>query len=137
MPNYWLFGMALIIIGAAGQTITTSAISTVQLATDPAMRGRVMAILLAIALGGTPVGAPIVGWVADTFGPRWALCVGAASGFGGAMVGIHYLAKYRHLRLRINAGRLRFSIDEGDLAAGTPERAIPSQEGAEVDGRAI
>ena len=40
------------------------------------MRGRVIAILLAIALGGTPVGAPIVGWVADTFGPRWALGVG-------------------------------------------------------------
>jgi MFS family permease len=39
------------------------------------------AILIAMALGGTPVGAPIVGWVTDRFGPRWALGVGAASGF--------------------------------------------------------
>lgn len=111
MPNYGLFGMALIIVGVSGQTITTTAISTMQLTTEPAMRGRVMAIFLAIALGGTPIGAPIVGWVADTFGPRWALVVGAASGIGAAIVGIHYLAKYRQLRMRIDAGRLRFLID--------------------------
>jgi len=114
MPNYWLFGLALIIIGVSAQTLTTSTISFVQLSTEPAVRGRVMAILLAVALGGTPVGAPIVGWVADTFGPRWALCVGAASGFAAAMVGIYYLAKHRRLRVRIDAGRLRFS--SGNLA---------------------
>ena len=76
------------------------------------MRGRVVAILLAVALGGTPVGAPIVGWVADRFGPRWALGVGAASGFAAAIVGIYYLMKYRHLGVRIDAGRLRFSFDD-------------------------
>jgi len=75
------------------------------------MRGRVMAIVLAIALGGTPIGAPIVGWIADRFGPRWALCVGAAAGFGAVIVGISYLAKYRHLRVGIDAGRLRLSWD--------------------------
>ena len=55
------------------------------------MRGRVMAIRLAIALGGTPIGAPIVGWVADEFGPRWALGIGAASGFAAAIVALLYL----------------------------------------------
>ena len=78
------------------------------------MRGRVMAILLAIALGGTPIGAPIVGWVADTFGTRWALGVGASSGFGAAIVGIYYLTKYGCLRMRIDAGCLRFSFDDHD-----------------------
>ncbi len=63
------------------------------------MRGRVLAIFLAIALGGTPLGAPMIGWVADRFGPRWALGVGAAAGFGAAIVGFHYLTKYRHLRV--------------------------------------
>jgi MFS family permease len=115
MPTYWLFGLALIIIGASAQTFTTTANSTVQLSTEPAMRGRVMAIHLAISLGGTPIGAPIVGWVADTFGPRSALGVGAAAGFAAAIVGIYYLAKHRQLRMRIDAGRLRFSIDDGDL----------------------
>lgn len=109
MPNGALFGIVLVIVGVSAQTFSTSTNSFVQLSTDPDMRGRVMAILLAIALGGTPIGAPVVGWVADTFGPRWALGVGAVSGFGAAIAGIHYLTKYRHLRVRIEAWRLRFS----------------------------
>ena len=113
MPNYALFGAALVLIGVAAQTFTTTANSTVQLATEPAMRGRVVALLLAIALGGTPIGAPIVGWVADAFGPPWALGVGAASGFAAAIVGLRYLVKYRHLRVRIAGGRPGFSMDEG------------------------
>ena len=130
MPDYWLFGLALVIIGVSAQTFTTTAISTVQMATEPAMRGRVMAILLAIALGGTPVGAPIVGWVADTFGPRWALAVGAASGFVAAIVGLHYLAKYRHLRIWNDAGRFRFSIDDGvpEGGAGAQSSLFPALE---------
>jgi MFS family permease len=55
------------------------------------------------------LGAPIVGWVADRFGPRWALCVGAASGFAAALVGLHYLVKYRHFRVRKDGLRLRFA----------------------------
>jgi MFS family permease len=95
MPSYWLFGATLVVIGAAAQTFTTTAASAVQLSTEPVMRGRVMAILLAIALGGTPLGAPFVGRVADAFGPRWGLCVGAAGGLAAAIVGIRYLSKYR------------------------------------------
>jgi MFS family permease len=87
MPNYWLFGAALIVIGLAAQTFTTSINAMVQLSTEPAMRGRVMAILLAVAVGGTPIGAPFVGWVAHTLGPRWALGVGALAGLSAALVG--------------------------------------------------
>ena len=105
MPNYGLFGAALIIIGASAQTLTTGANILVQLGTDPAMRGRVLAILLAILLGGTPIGAPIVGWVADTFGPRWALGVGAASGFAAAAVGLFHLKRRRPQRLPIDPQR--------------------------------
>jgi MFS family permease len=94
MPSYVFFGLALVVVGVAAQTFTTTVNATVQLSTEPLMRGRVMAILLAIALGGTPLGAPIVGWVADVFGPRWALAVGAAAGFGAAIVGIHYRARH-------------------------------------------
>jgi MFS family permease len=111
MPTYLLFGITLVVIGVCTQTFTTSTNSLVQLSTEPAMRGRVVAILLAIALGGTPLGAPIVGWVADQFGPRWALGVGAASGFAAAMVGVYYLKTYRNLRVRFEAGRLRVSFD--------------------------
>ncbi len=51
MPGYWLFGMTLIVVGVAAQTFTTTVNSWVQLSTEPAMRGRVLAILLAILLG--------------------------------------------------------------------------------------
>ena len=112
MPNYGLFGVSLIVIGVSAQTFTTTANSTMQLSTDPVMRGRVMAIFFAIALGCTPLGAPLVGWVADTFGPRWALGVGGASGVAAALVGIHYLAKYRRLRVRFVGRRLAVSFDD-------------------------
>ncbi len=115
MPTYWLFGCALIIVGVAAQSFTTTANSTVQISTDPVMRGRVMAIFFAIALGGTPIGAPFVGWVADTFGPRYGLCVGAVAGFAAALVGIIYYAKHHQLRIRIDTGRLRLSSDGRDL----------------------
>jgi MFS family permease len=95
MPNYWLFGVTLIVIGASAQNFNTISISTVQLSTEPAMRGRVMAILLAVAMGGTPVGAPIIGWVADVFGPRWGLGVGSLAAFCAAAVGIAYAANVR------------------------------------------
>jgi MFS family permease len=95
MPSYGSFAAALVVIGMAAQTFMVGANSTVQLGTDPALRGRVMAIYLAIVLGATPFGAPIVGWVADAFGPRWALAVAAAAGLASALVGARHLAKSR------------------------------------------
>jgi hypothetical protein len=77
-----------------------------------------MAIHLALAMGGTPIGAPIVGWVADTFGPRWAMGVGAAAGVVAAGVGVRYLVKYRGLRVRVERGRIRISVDEIDRVGG-------------------
>lgn len=95
-PGYWLFAGALVVIGVAALTVTNTTNSLMQLTTEPAMRGRVMALRVAIALGGTPIGAPIVGWVADHLGPRWALGVGAASGFAAAMVAIHAMTRQNH-----------------------------------------
>lgn len=92
-PGYWFFAGALVIIGVAALTVTNTTNSLMQLSTEPAMRGRVMALRVGIALGGTPIGAPIVGWVANTCGPRWALGVGAASGFVAALVALSALKR--------------------------------------------
>ena len=70
-PGYWWFAVALMIVGAAALTFVNGTNSMMQLSTEPAMRGRVMALRVSIALGGTPIGAPIVGSVANHFGPRW------------------------------------------------------------------
>jgi MFS family permease len=92
-PSYWWFGAALMLIGAAGVLFTNATNSIMQLSTEPAMRGRVMALRVAVALGGTPIGAPIVGWVANHFGPRWSLAVGAAAGFTAALVAAYVLVR--------------------------------------------
>ncbi len=114
-PNYWLFGALLVFIGVAAQTFTTSTNSLVQLSTEPMMRGRVLAILLAMLMGGTLIGAPIVGWVTDMFGPRMGLAVGASAGISAFLIGIMYLARYRHLRIeRSTGGRLTFSVDPAE-----------------------
>lgn len=86
-PGYWWFGGALIVTGVAAITFTNATNSLMQLSTQPAMRGRVMALRVGIALGGTPVGAPIVGFVADHAGPRWAMGVAVAAGVAGLLVG--------------------------------------------------
>lgn len=95
-PGYGFFAGALVVVGVAALTFTNATNSLMQLTTEPSMRGRVMALRVAIALGGTPIGAPVVGWVADHLGPRWALGVGAASGFAAAMVAIHAMAQQLH-----------------------------------------
>jgi MFS family permease len=97
-PSYWWFAVALVVIGVAVLTLTNTTNSMMQLSTEPAMRGRVMAFRLSVALGGTPIGAPMVGWVANHFGPRWALAVGASSGFAAALVAVYVLTRSTGLR---------------------------------------
>ena len=87
--TYWLFAASLAVIGVACLTFVNATNPLMQLSTEPAMRGRVMALRISVALGATPIGAPIVGLVADRFGPRWALGIGAASGFAAAVVGAY------------------------------------------------
>lgn len=111
MPSTWLFGLALVVVGISAQTFMNSSNTIMQLTTEPAMRGRVMALRLAVALGAMPIGAPLLGWVADTFGPRWSLGMGAMSGLAALLVGVVYLVRYRHLRVWLEAGRLRLNMD--------------------------
>ncbi len=92
-PTYLLFALALVVTGFAALLFLSISNSLMQVSTDPAMRGRVMALRISIALGGTPIGAPIVGYVADAFGPRAALLIGAASGIAACLLGLLYLAR--------------------------------------------
>ncbi|WP_404616209.1 MFS transporter [Rhodanobacter hydrolyticus] len=91
-PNEGLFAAALVLTGLSALMFATGTNSLMQLTTAAAMRGRVMALRIAVAMGGTPIGAPIVGWIADHFGPRWALGVGAASGLAAMLVALRYMA---------------------------------------------
>jgi len=81
-------------------TMLNSANATTQLAVDPAMRGRVMALYMAVLMGGTPIGSPLIGWLAETFGARWSLIVGGAVSVAAALVAGALLARQRGMVLR-------------------------------------
>lgn len=104
MPNYLTFGIALIVVGFSAITFMTTANATVQTTTAPVMRGRVMALYMAIFTGGTPIGAPIIGWVSNAWGPRAALVVGGLSGFAALGVGIAWFVTSHNMRVRRRSG---------------------------------
>jgi MFS family permease len=78
-PTYELFALALVPCGLAALTAMTTANALVQMSVDPAMRGRVMALYMAIFMGGTPLGAPLIGRLGDWAGPRWTIGVGSVA----------------------------------------------------------
>ncbi len=100
MPTYWWFAVSLVPSGFAVVTLLTTANGIVQTSTDPLLRGRVMAIFMAVMMGGTMIGAPLVGWVADVYGPRWAIGVGGAATFVGWTIGMIWLSTSGRLHRR-------------------------------------
>lgn len=110
MPSPLLFALVLVVVGLAALTFMTASNSMMQLTTERAMRGRVLALRIAVVMGGTPLGAPLVGWVVDRFGARWAMGVGALAGVAAAAVALVYLVRHRQLRLHRDTGRWRLAI---------------------------
>jgi MFS family permease len=92
-PTFWTFGAALVVLGIATLIITTETNSLMQLSTAPSMRGRVMTLRLGCLTGGLAVGSPLLGWIANTYGPRWALGVGSLSGAVAAIIMAYAIAK--------------------------------------------
>ena len=90
-PNYLWYALLLVPAGFTSLTVMTAANASVQLSTTPVMRGRVMAIYQAIFLGGTPIGAPLIGWVGDAWGPRWTVAIGGIMCGVAVVVAIAYL----------------------------------------------
>ena len=89
MPSLPLFALVLFPTGMAVILFTATANATVQLASDEHVRGRVMALYALVFLGGTPLGGPLMGWLAERFGPPAALAVGGVASAGAAaLVGL-------------------------------------------------
>ncbi|MGW2705677.1 MFS transporter [Streptomyces sp. NPDC001340] len=78
MPGYATFLLVLVPTGLASVTVMTTANAMTQLNADPGMRGRIVSVHLLVLLGGTPVGAPLVGLVSDSLGARFSLVLGGA-----------------------------------------------------------
>jgi len=123
MPTYVLFAAILVPVGVAALTFITAANSTMQLGVDPIMRGRVMALYMAVFFGGTPLGAPLVGAVAEAFGARWSLILGGAVSALAAVVAALVLARHERLQIRGELfGIPRRSVREEQMTSTMSQR---------------
>lgn len=86
--SYWVFAVFLVLCGYCTLRMLNTANAYIQLTTEPEFRGRVMAIYLAVFLGATPIGSPLVGWLGTVFSPRWSFWVGAIASFLGVIIAL-------------------------------------------------
>ncbi len=100
MPNFWLFVLALVPTGLTLLTYTTASNSTTQLGTTPEMRGRVMGMYMMIFLGGTPLGSPLAGCIAEEFGPRVSMISGGVISVAATIAVACLLARRRGVQVR-------------------------------------
>jgi MFS family permease len=136
MPTYLAFLIALPLVGVGALTLINAAQSYLQLNSAPEVRGRVMGIYSLLFLGGTPIGSPLVGWVAEAYGPRWSIALGGivsaiaaltAAAFrlrsGGLAVRAHLTPRpHLHIGDRDELSGLR---DGPGIAMGTHSVAVP------------
>ncbi|MCD9155296.1 MFS transporter [Aeromicrobium duanguangcaii] len=115
MPTYTTFALILPLLGLSSLTMVTSANGLIQLTAAPQMRGRVAALYLMVFMGGTPVGAPLIGWVGEEFGARWTLILGGGASVAGILVATLLYARTHHLwaRRRVSPAARRMLHREG------------------------
>jgi MFS family permease len=99
-PTLWAAVGASALVGLATILFLTTGNSTIQLASDPHYRGRVMALWSTALVGSTPIGAPVVGAVADALDPRAAIALGGLACIAAGAVSLAGLGKLPSLRER-------------------------------------
>lgn len=123
-PWFWFFGLMLVPTGLFALTVMTTANSAVQLSVSPQMRGRVMALYMAVFLGGTPLGAPLIGWIGSEFGPRWTILVGSLGVGLATVAAMVYVMRTDRLSLTLERHPLHIHVAPSRRAAAvvTPEQ---------------
>lgn len=86
-PTLWTAALLLVPLGASSMAFLATMNSTLQLTSSDEMRGRVMSLYFVLFLGSTPIGAPIVGWVAEAFSPRAAFALGGIATLTACLYG--------------------------------------------------
>ncbi|RPK48163.1 MFS transporter [Streptomyces sp. ADI93-02] len=124
-PSLWSFALLMLPMGLFAMVVNVSTNTTIQTSTDSTMRGRVTALYMMVLLGGAPVGAPVVGWITDTYGPRVGLATaGAVAACTATTTGL-VLARVggRSVAIEWNKHRLRVRITYRE---SRPEREGPA-----------
>ncbi len=111
MPSYWTYAAVLILVGFSTVSMLTTANGYVQTTTDAALRGRVLALYMAVIMGSTPIGAPIAGWIVDAFSARTAIAVGGVAGIVAFGIGVGWMLWSGRLHRRAGR-RFQLTLDE-------------------------
>ncbi|WP_269940070.1 MFS transporter [Arthrobacter sp. HY1533] len=138
MPSYFWYAVALVPVGIASLTFMNACNTTVQLTTDSAMRGRVLAVYMVVLQGGTPIGAPLVGWIATEFGARWSLVLGAVVAVLAGLGALVLMNRRNNVRLRDQVRSIhpflvvsRWHRPEGHQAVHTTDPRVAAGSGPE------
>ncbi|HET7735033.1 MAG TPA: MFS transporter [Nocardioidaceae bacterium] len=94
-PWLWVALAGMVAVGFANITFNTIARTLMQLHTEPSMHGRVMAVHIVIFSGSTPIGAPLLGWVCEQWGPRAGLVVGGATALTAGLILMPRLRRWK------------------------------------------
>jgi len=116
-PFLGLAYVALLFTGWASVSFIATGNSTIQLSSEPSMRGRVLALWQVAFQGTTPVGGPLIGWIIALTDPRVGLAVGAAACFAAAAGGIMLTRRYRRVRPSLAAQPAGGTVLAGRLGA--------------------
>lgn len=87
-PTAWVAGLVLVGVGMAMMLFMATANTMLQLNSDPAMRGRVMALYGLLFAGSTPVGGPVMGWISEAWGPRTGMAIGGVLSLAAALTAV-------------------------------------------------
>lgn len=110
MPTYPLYLVSCMAVGFASLTMLTSANAYIQTTTPAHVRGRVMALYSMMLMGSTPIGSPLVGWLGETVGPRWAIAAGAITAVLVAVGAVMWSIRYWNLEVTYHRHRPRLEF---------------------------
>jgi MFS family permease len=141
MPTQTSFAVLLVPTGAAALVFSVACNSFVQLGVDPQMRGRILALYFMCFMGGTPVGAPLIGWVSEHLGARWGFIAGGLVCVAAAVVAGAVLARGRRVRLELHVvpPSAQLHVAAGPGAAPVPNRVagLAQEADGEVPGEQV
>jgi MFS family permease len=130
MPSYASFALLLVPTGAAALVFSVANNAFVQLGADPQMRGRVMALYFMCFMGGTPVGAPLIGWISEHLGAPWGLILGGGVCVVAGSAAGAWLARGRRVRVEARLAPPRLRLRVGPRAAAVAASRLRAAEEA-------
>jgi MFS family permease len=133
MPSYLSFAILLVPTGAAALVFSVANNSFVQLGVDAQMRGRVMALYFMCFLGGTPVGAPLIGVISERLGAPWGLILGGAVVVAAGVGAAFFLSRGRRVRVEAGFAPPRLRLHVGPVAGAVPSVRLRTAEEAAAE----